>query len=87
MADIYSFGIVLLELVTGRSAGSEGSAAVDLKNWAWNKFSVENPATAVADPETSMRHSFVQREILLLLQFGLECTGVLTMDSSLTWTM
>ncbi|KAG6492325.1 hypothetical protein ZIOFF_047280 [Zingiber officinale] len=49
-ADIYSFGVVLLEIITGRSnSRSFSDCGKPLLEWVWNLFE-ENRLTEVVDP-------------------------------------
>ncbi|KAL3533855.1 hypothetical protein ACH5RR_007376 [Cinchona calisaya] len=72
--DTYSFGVVLLELLTGRQA--EQSASTDSLNvvkWVRRKINIKNGAAQILDPKIS--HNF-QQEMLAALEIALQCTNV-----------
>ncbi|KAF6158656.1 hypothetical protein GIB67_040170 [Kingdonia uniflora] len=73
--DIYSFGVVLLELVTGRHAEkAEIDDSLDVVKWVRRKINTTNGAIQVLDPKISI--SFQER-MLGALDIALRCTSVL----------
>ncbi|CAN0909957.1 Probably inactive leucine-rich repeat receptor-like protein kinase At5g06940 [Linum grandiflorum] len=75
--DVYSYGVVLLELVTGRQAeqaerSDEGS--IDILTWVRRKINIANGAAQVLDPKIS---NSSQQEMLAALDIALRCTSVM----------
>ncbi|XAR68552.1 Non-specific serine/threonine protein kinase [Bertholletia excelsa] len=73
--DTYSFGVVLLELVTGRPAEQSGSEdSLDVVKWVRRKINISNGAIQVLDPRIS---NSCQQEMLAALDIALHCTSVM----------
>uniref|UniRef100_A0A803N4A7 Protein kinase domain-containing protein n=2 Tax=Chenopodium quinoa TaxID=63459 RepID=A0A803N4A7_CHEQI len=72
--DIYSFGVVLLELVTGKEPhiGDEHS---NLAEWTWKHYSEGNSIEDVFDKE--VQESCYLEEMNNVLKIGLMCTSTL----------
>ncbi|XP_027176999.1 probably inactive leucine-rich repeat receptor-like protein kinase At5g06940 [Coffea eugenioides] len=73
-SDAYSFGVVLLELVTGRQA--EQPAAMDSLNvvkWVRRKINLKNGAVQLLDPKISQN---CQQAMLAVLEIAVQCTNV-----------
>ncbi|ONK66800.1 uncharacterized protein A4U43_C06F12090 [Asparagus officinalis] len=70
--DIFSFGVVLLELTTGREAnhGDEHSCLAD---WAWKNFKEGGSLINLIDEK--IRDPAYTDEIELVLRLGIICTG------------
>ena len=70
--DIYSFGVVLLELVTGKEPhiGDEFSSLAD---WALRYYSEGHPIEDALDKE--LRQPCYLDEMILVFQIGLICTS------------
>jgi serine/threonine protein kinase len=70
-ADVYSFGIMLLELLTGKAPthSSLNEEGVDLPRWVQDEWNNE-----VFDMEL-LRYQSVEEEMVNLLQLALECTA------------
>ncbi|XP_031283625.1 receptor-like protein kinase 5 [Pistacia vera] len=75
--DIYSFGVVLLELVTGKepNIGDEHS---NLAEWAWRHYAEEKPIMDVFDPE--IKESDYLEQMTNVFKLGLICTSTLPND-------
>ncbi|GAB4843823.1 hypothetical protein Ancab_013785 [Ancistrocladus abbreviatus] len=74
--DIYSFGVVLLELVTGRQAEphDSGEEPVDIVKWVRRRINISNGAFRVLDPRIS---DSSREEMLGALEIALRCTSVM----------
>ncbi|KAK9101192.1 hypothetical protein Scep_024622 [Stephania cephalantha] len=70
--DIYSFGVVLLELVTGREANC-GDEHTCLAEWAWRHFQDGRPIVDALDEEVK-EPSYID-EMSMVFKVGLICTG------------
>lgn len=75
--DVYSFGVLLLELLTGRSplptVGRHNSVIVDLPLWVQSVVS-EQWTAEVFDLEI-MKFEYIQEEMMLLLGIALNCVS------------
>lgn len=76
--DTYSFGVMLLELVTGRAAdenieSGEGEF-LDIVKYVRRKINITNGAIQVVDPKIS--NSSSQQAILRALDIAARCTSV-----------
>ncbi|XP_059646332.1 probably inactive leucine-rich repeat receptor-like protein kinase At5g06940 [Cornus florida] len=73
--DAYSFGVVLLELVTGRQAEQmESEDSLDVVKWVRRKINISNGALQVLDSKIS---NSSQQEMLATLEIALRCTSVM----------
>ncbi|MCD7473476.1 hypothetical protein HAX54_015353 [Datura stramonium] len=74
--DTYSFGVILLELITGKQAeeAESGEGSLDVVKWVRRKINITNGALQVLDPKIS---SASQHEMLGALEIALCCTTVL----------
>lgn len=78
--DIYSFGVVLLELITGkRPLDPEFGESIDIAEWIRRKIRDNRALEEALDPNVgSCKH--VQEEMLLVLRIALLCTAKLPRD-------
>ncbi|KAI3472167.1 hypothetical protein Pfo_029655 [Paulownia fortunei] len=74
--DTYSFGVVLLELLTGRQAEQKesGEPSLDVVKWVRRKINITNGDLQVIDPKIS---SSFRQQMLEALDIGLRCTSVI----------
>ncbi|XP_010550315.1 PREDICTED: leucine-rich repeat receptor-like protein kinase PXL1 [Tarenaya hassleriana] len=80
--DIYSFGVVLLELITGKSPlDSSFGESVDIVEWVRRKMENNNEGMEqVLDPSVAGDCRHVIEEMLLVLRIALLCTAKLPKD-------
>lgn len=78
--DIYSYGVVLMELVTGkRPLDAAFGESVDIVEWIRRKIRDNRSLEEALDPNVgNCRH--VQEEMLLVLRIALLCTAKLPRD-------
>ncbi|CAM6105313.1 unnamed protein product [Calypogeia fissa] len=81
-SDIYSFGIVLLELLTGRQPveTSDFGESVNIAEWVTRKMQTKEGLLEVLDSDVSAGCSSVQEEMILVLRVALLCTSRLPRD-------
>jgi len=72
--DVYSFGVILLELATGRKA-SEGDEHTSLVQWAWRQIQESKPIVDALDEK--VRELCYLDEMSCVFQLGIICTGTL----------
>ncbi|KAJ6848863.1 putative receptor-like protein kinase [Iris pallida] len=71
-ADVFSFGVLVLEIVTGRKSNSFGDSGneQDLLSYTWEHWS-EDTGLEIVDP--SLGERFSRNEVLRCIQVGLLC--------------
>ncbi|KAL3841228.1 hypothetical protein ACJIZ3_025819 [Penstemon smallii] len=73
--DTYSFGVILLELLTGRRAQQQNEPSVDVVKWVRRKINITNGPLEVLDPKVSSPPPS-KEQMLGALQVALCCTSV-----------
>ncbi|CAL2274846.1 unnamed protein product [Prunus armeniaca] len=73
--DVYSFGVILLELTTGREAKDEHTNLVE---WAWRHFEKRNPLADALDED--IREPRWLDEMCLVFSLAIRCTQRLPCD-------
>ncbi|CAJ1973926.1 unnamed protein product [Sphenostylis stenocarpa] len=73
--DAYSFGVVLLELVTGRKPNLGGENAYSLVEWAWEHFTKGKNLTDAFDED--VKEQRYAEEMTNVFKLGLLCTSSL----------
>lgn len=74
-SDIYSFGVVLLEILTGRrSVDSEFGDAINIVDWVRSKIQTKEGIAEVLDQNVGASCGSVQEEMMLVLRVALLCT-------------
>ncbi|XP_052139942.1 receptor-like protein kinase HSL1 [Oryza glaberrima] len=71
--DVYAFGVVLLELTTGRVA-NDGGADWCLAEWAWRRYKAGGELHDVVDESIQDRAAFLEDAVAVFL-LGMICTG------------
>ncbi|BAF08269.1 receptor-like protein kinase 5 [Oryza sativa Japonica Group] len=71
--DVYAFGVVLLELTTGRVA-NDGGADWCLAEWAWRRYKAGGELHDVVDEAIQDRAAFLEDAVAVFL-LGMICTG------------
>uniref|UniRef100_A0A0E0JXM4 non-specific serine/threonine protein kinase n=1 Tax=Oryza punctata TaxID=4537 RepID=A0A0E0JXM4_ORYPU len=71
--DVYAFGVVLLELTTGRVA-NDGGADWCLAEWAWRRYKALGELHDVVDESIQDRAAFLEDAVAVFL-LGVICTG------------
>lgn len=81
-SDIYSFGIVLLELLTGRQPveTSDLGESVNIAEWVSGKMQAKEGLQDVLDSDVHAGCCSVQEEMILVLRVALLCTSRLPRD-------
>ena len=74
-SDIYSYGVVLMELITGRRAvEAEFGEGQDIVGWVRDKIR-SNTVEEHLDPHVGGRCAHVREEMLLVLRIAVLCTA------------
>ncbi|CAI8595447.1 unnamed protein product [Vicia faba] len=73
--DIYSFGVVLLELVTGRSPVQPLEQGGDLVNWVRRSIQASTPTCELFDRRLNLEEQRIVEEMSLILKIALFCTS------------
>ncbi|XP_031095947.1 leucine-rich repeat receptor-like protein kinase TDR [Ipomoea triloba] len=75
-SDIYSYGVVLMEVLTGkRSMDSEFGEGNSIVDWVRSKLKVREGVTDVLDKNAGASCPLVREEMMLLLRIALLCTS------------
>lgn len=73
--DIYSFGVVLLELVTGRSPVQPLEQGGDLVTWVRRSIQASVPVSELFDKRLNLSAPRTMEEMALVLKIALFCTS------------
>ena len=71
--NIYSFGTILLELVTGKEAINEG---MELVKWVVNRANDREQLEDILDRRVSTTSTEVHQQMLSMLEIALRCVSV-----------
>lgn len=72
-ADVFSFGVVLLELITGRGVNDGGEHAC-LAEWAWHRYQEGGKVIDIIDEEIQNPSLYLDG-IEVVFKLSLFCTG------------
>ncbi|CAD6260560.1 unnamed protein product [Miscanthus lutarioriparius] len=77
LMDVYSFGVILLELVTGKPAEQPASddGSVDIVKWVRRRANVTHGVSQILDP--SIASAAAHEGMLATLELALRCTSVM----------
>ncbi|GMN25805.1 hypothetical protein TIFTF001_001068 [Ficus carica] len=79
--DIYSYGVVLLELLTGKTAlDPVFGECMDIVEWVKRKIRSKKAIEEALDPYIAGQCKHIQEEMLLVLRIALLCTAKLPKD-------
>ncbi|KAF5750173.1 hypothetical protein HS088_TW03G00505 [Tripterygium wilfordii] len=71
--DVYSYGVVILELISGKSPMVQmGSLKMDIVRWIQLSIDVGKPLSAVLDPFLT-RNLEIENEVFLIIKIALAC--------------
>ncbi|KAL2227825.1 UNVERIFIED_CONTAM: Leucine-rich repeat receptor-like protein kinase PXL1 [Sesamum indicum] len=77
-SDIYSFGVVLLELITGKMPLDPSfGESIDIVEWVRRTVNSKSAIETVLDPDIAGQCKHVQEEMILVLKIALLCTAKL----------
>lgn len=71
--NVYSFGVILLELLTGKPPVSEG---VELAKWALSYSTRRDQREQILDPRVSKASLGVRSQMLSVLKVALACVNL-----------
>ncbi|TVU15627.1 hypothetical protein EJB05_39157, partial [Eragrostis curvula] len=75
LMDVYSFGVILLELITGKPAEQPAANdSVDIVRWVRRRVNVTDGALQILDPSIART---AQQEMQAALELALRCTSVM----------
>ncbi|KAK4493241.1 hypothetical protein RD792_017891 [Penstemon davidsonii] len=80
-SDIYSYGVVLMELLTGKTPlDSSFGESIDIVEWVRKKLNFKGALEETLDCDIAGQCKHVQEEMLLVLKIALLCTAKLPKD-------
>ncbi|KAK0600260.1 hypothetical protein LWI29_013165 [Acer saccharum] len=80
-SDVYSYGVVLMELLTGKMPlDSTFGESIDIVEWVLRKIKKTRGLEEALDPSITGHCKHVQEEMLLVLRIALLCTAKLPKD-------
>ncbi|KAI5073328.1 hypothetical protein GOP47_0011341 [Adiantum capillus-veneris] len=78
--DVFSFGVVLLELISGRVAVQLVEHGGDLVTWIRSCLESKKALTHILDERLDLQNTSIVAEILIVLKIALLCTNILPID-------
>lgn len=78
--DIYSYGVVLLELLTGKTPVQPIDQGGDLVTWARNYIRHHSLTSGILDPRLNHEEKSTVDQMLTVLKIALMCTSMSPLD-------
>lgn len=78
--DTYSYGVVLLELLTGRTAVQPLDQGGDLVTWVWTYIRNNSLNSGILDSRLDLQDRLVVDHMILVMKIALLCTNTSPLD-------
>lgn len=78
--DIYSYGVVLLELLTGRTPVQPLDQGGDLVTWVRNYIRNNSILSGILDARLNLQDENIIAHMILVLKIGMLCTSISPFD-------
>ncbi|PKU70528.1 putative leucine-rich repeat receptor-like protein kinase [Dendrobium catenatum] len=83
--DIYSYGVVLLELLTGRTPVQPLEQGGDLATWVRNYIKDHSLNSGVLDSKLNLQDNDIVDHMIIVLKIALLCTNMSPLDRPSMW--
>lgn len=78
--DIYSYGVVLLELLTGRTPVQPLDQGGDLVTWVRTHIRTSSLTSGILDSQLNLEDRVVVGHMIMVLKIALQCTSMSPMN-------